>query len=135
VFAPGWVYCCDGRHPLRHARADFTRLWLYPSRPRVGEGRDLRTPRLSAKLPMRLNKYLSESGFCSRREADDLIAQGRVTLNGEGAATAAKWLEGMSVRVDDEEAKLRAAISNKRKHVYIALNTPVGITCTTDQSV
>lgn len=84
---------------------------------------------------MRLNKYLSESGFCSRREADDLIAQGRVTLNGEVATTGAKWLEGMSVHVDDEEVKLRATISNKRKHVYIALNKPVGITCTTDQSV
>jgi 23S rRNA pseudouridine2604 synthase len=84
---------------------------------------------------MRLNKYLSESGFCSRREADDLIDQQRVTLNGEVAAKGAKWLEGMTVEVDGEEVKLRVTIENKRKHIYIALNKPVGITCTTDQSV
>jgi 23S rRNA pseudouridine2604 synthase len=84
---------------------------------------------------MRLNKYLSESGYCSRREADDLIDQARVTLNGEIASRGAKWLEGMSVCVDGEAIKLRATIENKRKHVYIALNKPVGITCTTDQSI
>jgi 23S rRNA pseudouridine2604 synthase len=84
---------------------------------------------------MRLNKYLSESGYCSRREADDLIDQQRVTLNGEIASKGAKWLEGMTVCVDGEEIKLRATIDNKRKHVYIALNKPVGVTCTTDQSV
>ncbi|MDR2213242.1 MAG: pseudouridine synthase [Pseudomonadales bacterium] len=84
---------------------------------------------------MRLNKYLSESGFCSRREADELIEQGRVTLDGEIASTGAKWLEGMAVCVDGDPVKLRAAIKHKRKHVYIALNKPVGITCTTDQSV
>jgi 23S rRNA pseudouridine2604 synthase len=84
---------------------------------------------------MRLNKYLSESGFCSRREADELIDQQRVTLNGETASKGAKWLEGMVVHVDGEEVTLRATIENKRKHIYIALNKPVGITCTTDQSI
>jgi 23S rRNA pseudouridine2604 synthase len=84
---------------------------------------------------MRLNKYLSESGFCSRREADDLIDQQRVTLDGEIASRGAKWLEGLTVHVDGEEVKLRVSIENKRRHVYIALNKPVGITCTTDQSV
>ncbi len=84
---------------------------------------------------MRLNKYISESGLCSRREADDLIDQQRVTLNGEIASKGAKWLEGMTVCVDGDEIKQRVSISNKRKHVYIALNKPVGITCTTDQAV
>jgi 23S rRNA pseudouridine2604 synthase len=84
---------------------------------------------------MRLNKYLSEAGFCSRREADELIEAGKVTLNGEVAEKGAKWLEGMSVQVDGEEIRLRVATGAKRKHVYIALNKPVGITCTTDQSV
>jgi len=84
---------------------------------------------------MRLNKYISEAGFCSRREADDLILAGRVTLNGEVAVTGAKWLEGLTVHVDGEEIRLKATINNKRKHVYIALNKPVGITCTTDQAI
>jgi len=84
---------------------------------------------------MRLNKFISESGFCSRREADELITAGRVTLNGEVANTGAKWLEGMTVCVDDEELKLRVSTGNKRKHIYIALNKTVSITCTTDQSV
>lgn len=84
---------------------------------------------------MRLNKYISEAGFCSRREADELITAGRVKLNGEVATTGAKWLEGMTVHVDDEEIKLKVTISNKRKHVYIALFKPVGITCTTDQNI
>lgn len=84
---------------------------------------------------MRLNKFISETGFCSRREADELIAQQRVTLNGEIAGTGAKWGEGMTVCVDGEEIKLKATIKNKRKHVYIALNKPAGITCTTDQNI
>ena len=84
---------------------------------------------------MRLNKFVSESGYCSRREADELISQGRVTLDGEIASTGAKWLEGMKVFVDAEEVKRKIAPGNKRKHVYIALNKTVGITCTTDQSV
>lgn len=84
---------------------------------------------------MRLNKFISESGLCSRREADDLIAEQRVTLNGEIAVTGAKWLEGMTVLVDGNEIKLKATAKNKRKHVYIALYKPVGITCTTDETI
>jgi 23S rRNA pseudouridine2604 synthase len=84
---------------------------------------------------MRLNKFISETGYCSRREADELIAAQRVMLNGDIATTGAKWLEGMTVRIDGEEIKLRATVKNKRKHVYIALNKPVGITCTTDQNI
>jgi 23S rRNA pseudouridine2604 synthase len=84
---------------------------------------------------MRLNKYISESGRCSRREADELISQQRVILNGEIAVTGAKWLEGMTVLVDGNLIKQKPTAKNKRKHVYIALNKPVGITCTTDEAV
>ena len=84
---------------------------------------------------MRLNKFISESGLCSRREADDLINEQRVSLNGEIAVTGAKWLEGMTVLVYGSEIKLKATAKNKRKHVYIALYKPVGITCTTDETV
>ena len=84
---------------------------------------------------MRLNKYISESGWCSRREADELISQQRVTSNGEIAVTGAKWLEGMTVLVDGNVVKQKPTAKNKRKHVYIALNKPVGITCTTDETV
>jgi 23S rRNA pseudouridine2604 synthase len=84
---------------------------------------------------MRLNKFISESGLCSRREADDLIAQQRVTLDGAIAVTGAKWLEGMRVCVDGKEITRKASVKNKRKHVYIALNKPIGITCTTDTAI
>ncbi|MCB1599891.1 MAG: pseudouridine synthase [Lysobacterales bacterium] len=83
---------------------------------------------------MRLNKHISETGFCSRREADELIEQGRVTLNGEIAVIGMEVADGDEVRVDG--AELRARPKKKgRKHVYIALNKPVGITCTTEDSV
>jgi len=84
---------------------------------------------------VRLNKFISESGLCSRREADELIIQQRVTLNGEIAVTGAKWLEGMSVLVDGNIVKLKPTTKNKRKHIYIVLNKPVGITCTTDEAI
>jgi 23S rRNA pseudouridine2604 synthase len=84
---------------------------------------------------MRLNKFISESGWCSRREADELILQQRVTLDGEVAATGAKWLEGMTVCVDGNVIKQKPQAKYKRKHVYIALHKPVGITCTTDTTV
>jgi 23S rRNA pseudouridine2604 synthase len=83
---------------------------------------------------MRLNKHISETGFCSRREADELIEQRRVTLNGEVALIGMDVAEGDEVRVDG--AELRARPKKKgRKHVYIALNKPAGITCTTEDSV
>lgn len=84
---------------------------------------------------MRLNKYLSEAGFCSRREADDLIHEQRVTLDGVIAGTGAIWQEGMKVEVDGAEIRPKPVAKNKRRHVYIALNKPAGITCTTDQAV
>lgn len=84
---------------------------------------------------MRVNKYISEAGLCSRREADELLAAGRVTINGARAEVGAKALEGDEVCVDGEIVRLKAAPRGARRHVYIALNKPVGITCTTDTGV
>lgn len=84
---------------------------------------------------MRLNKYISETGLCSRREADRLIAAGRVSVNGERGRVAQELVEGDEVRVDGEKLAVRSAAIGKRRHVYIALNKPVGITCTTESAV
>jgi 23S rRNA pseudouridine2604 synthase len=85
---------------------------------------------------MRLNKYIGETGFCSRREADRLIAERRVTVNGEPAGIGTQVAEGDEVRIDGQGLKARAAApKGKRRHAYIALNKPVGVTCTTESSV
>ena len=85
---------------------------------------------------MRLNKYISDSGFCSRREADHLIAAGRVSLNGRRAGIGNSVADGDEVLVDGDVLRQRtAARPGSRRHVYIALNKPVGITCTTESSV
>lgn len=84
---------------------------------------------------MRLNKHISETGFCSRREADRLIAEGRVTVNGVRARMGTEVAEGDDVRVDGGKLQVRSAAKGQRRHVYIALNKPVGITCTTESSV
>jgi len=78
---------------------------------------------------MRLNKFIGESGLCSRREADKLIADGAVTVNGETATLGTQVEEGDDVRVNGQP------LGAKKKHIYIALNKPVGITCTTDTAV
>ena len=78
----------------------------------------------------RINKYLSEVGYCSRRAADKLIKQGRVTINGEVPLIGTKIVEGDKVCVDGKAvSKLEEAA------VYIALNKPTGIVCTTDTRV
>ena len=76
-----------------------------------------------------LNKYISESGFCSRREADKYIEQCRVTINGKDAHKGNRVKDGDEVRVDGEIIKKKKQSSA----VYIAFNKPKGITCTTDQ--
>lgn len=81
---------------------------------------------------MRLNKYLSESGACSRREADTLISEGRVTVNGVPAALGTQVADGDEVKLDGD---IVGAARKKSKPVYIALNKPVGITCTTERHV
>jgi len=80
-------------------------------------------------MATRLNKYLSETGACSRREADQWIEAGRVTINGAQAVLGTQVNEGDEVRVDGQP--LRA----KPTRVYIALNKPLGVECTTDRDV
>ena len=78
---------------------------------------------------MRLNKFISETGVCSRREADAWIAAGRVTVNGAVATLGTQVAEGDTVRVDGRP------LGAPSRHVYLALNKPVGITCTTERHV
>ena len=78
---------------------------------------------------VRLNKYISESGFCSRREADKLIESGLVTIDGVKAQMGTKVSKGQKVKVNGK------LISKDEELVYIALNKPVGITCTTEHKV
>lgn len=80
----------------------------------------------------RINKYLSEVGYCSRREADKLIEQGRITLNGKVPEMGTKIAPGDKVCVD---GKLISAKEKKEPNVYLAFNKPVGIVCTTDTRV
>ncbi|RJX74251.1 23S rRNA pseudouridine(2604) synthase RluF [Vibrio sinensis] len=77
----------------------------------------------------RLNKYISETGYCSRREADKLIDQGRVTINGQIPEMGTKVLPGDDVSIDGKPVK------EKEKPIYIALNKPTGITCTTERDI
>jgi 23S rRNA pseudouridine2604 synthase len=78
---------------------------------------------------VRLNKYISETGVCSRREADKWIGEGRVTLNGAPATLGHKVAPGDEVRIDGN------LVGAKKQAIYIALNKPVGITCTTEAHV
>lgn len=81
----------------------------------------------------RLNKYISESGYCSRREADKLIEQNRVTINGLTPELGTKVNPGDQVLVDGKQIK--ASAENKSDRIYIAYNKPIGITCTTESQV
>ena len=81
-------------------------------------------------MPTRINKYLSEIGHCSRRGADKLLEQGRITINGKVPELGEKVEEGDVVAVDGNVVGNRT-----EKHVYIALNKPRGIVCTTDRRV
>jgi 23S rRNA pseudouridine2604 synthase len=84
---------------------------------------------------MRLNKHISDTGYCSRREADRLVAERRVTVNGLPAGIGTQVAEGDEVRIDGQVLAKRSAKPGARRHVYIALNKPVGVTCTTDATV
>ena len=84
---------------------------------------------------MRLNRHIADTGYSSRREADRLIAEGRVTVNGLRARIGAEIDEDDDVRVDGNALTARVASKGKRRHVYIVLHKPVGITCTTDTEV
>tara|TARA_R110000868_G_scaffold21614_15_gene89652 strand:- start:16854 stop:17588 length:735 start_codon:yes stop_codon:yes gene_type:complete len=85
---------------------------------------------MKEKEATRINKFLSEVGYCSRRAADKLIDQGRVTINGKVPEMGTKITDNDEVRVDGE------LISEpQEKPVYIAFNKPIGIVCTTDTRV
>ena len=74
----------------------------------------------------RLNKYMADSGYCSRREADRLIAEGRVRIDGAPGGLGDRVLPGMTVTVDGQP------LSGEGEKVYILLNKPKGIVCTAD---
>lgn len=78
----------------------------------------------------RINKFLSEAGYCSRRQADKLIEAGRVEINGKIPEMGTKIAPGDEVRVDGNVIK-----NTKDTFVYLAFNKPVGIVCTTDTRV
>jgi 23S rRNA pseudouridine2604 synthase len=78
---------------------------------------------------LRLNKFISETGVCSRREADKWIEAGRVTCNGQKAALGTQVADGDEVLIDG------LAVGTKKKQIYIALNKPVGIICTTETHI
>lgn len=78
-------------------------------------------------MPTRINKYLSENGYCSRREADRLISAGRVFVNGKKAKLGDQIGEGDDVRVDGRDKK------KPPQKIYILLNKPVGIMVTSDR--
>jgi len=81
---------------------------------------------------MRLNKYISETGMCSRRAADALIAAGRVTKNGVKADLGTQVAEGDEIRVD---GAIVGRAADRPPPVYIAFNKPTGVTCTTERHV
>jgi len=85
--------------------------------------------RFGASILMRLNKFISETGICSRREADKLIDAGEVSVNGQIATLGTQVEDGDSVLVRGKP------LGEKKKDVYIALNKPVGITCTTERHI
>lgn len=76
---------------------------------------------------IRLNKYISDAGHCSRREADRWIEEGRVYIDGKKGTLGDRVLPGMKVTIQGERVKAQG------KNVYIALNKPIGIVCTTDK--
>jgi 23S rRNA pseudouridine2604 synthase len=78
---------------------------------------------------VRLNKYISDTGLCSRREADKWIEAGRVTYNGAAATLGTQVGESDEVRVDG------VPIGAKKPPIYIAFNKPVGVTCTSEDHV
>ena len=82
-------------------------------------------------MATRINKYLSEVGYCSRRRADRLIEEGKVTINGKVPEIGTKVDDCDLVEVEGQ----RIEKSTKQKKIYLAFNKPVGIVCTTNREV
>ena len=85
---------------------------------------------MGEKEGTRINKFLSEMGYCSRRAADKLIEQGKITINGMVPEMGTKVTDNDEIRIDG-----KPITEPKDKPVYIAFNKPVGIVCTTDTRV
>ena len=83
------------------------------------------------KMTTRINKYLSEAGYCSRRRADRLIKEGKVTINGKIPEIGTKVEDDDQIVVEGQTIEK----SKKQKNIYLAFNKPVGIVCTTDTRV
>ena len=81
-------------------------------------------------MGIRINKFISESGYCSRREADQIIKDGRASINGKVPNMGSKVMPGDKVMVDGQLLKNKAA--KEKDFIYMAFNKPVGIVCTTD---
>ena len=79
---------------------------------------------------VRINKYLSESGFCSRREADRLLEEGRITINGQSPELGTKVAPGDEVRVNGE-----LVTNANKKAIYLSFHKPAGIECTTNLNI
>jgi pseudouridine synthase len=88
---------------------------------------------LSDNIAKRLNKYISDSGVCSRREADKYIEEGRVKVNGQPPELGTKVTASDRIELDGKLIKTSA--EDKSDRLYIAYNKPVGITCTTERHV
>ncbi|MBO8230422.1 23S rRNA pseudouridine synthase F [Prochlorococcus marinus str. MU1404] len=82
-------------------------------------------------MATRINKYLSEAGYCSRRRADKLIEEGKVTINGKIPEIGTKVGDRDLIEVEGQ----RIEKSKKQRSIYLAFNKPVGIVCTTDRRV
>ena len=98
---------------------------LHPTRPNI-----FKVVLTFTAVETRINKYLSEIGYCSRRAADKLLEEGRITINGVKPELGTKVSENDIIAVDGKVIGER-----KQRHVYIALNKPRGIVCTTDRRV
>jgi 23S rRNA pseudouridine2604 synthase/16S rRNA pseudouridine516 synthase len=82
-------------------------------------------------MGIRINKYLSEVGYCSRRVADRLIEEGKVRINGKVPVMGTKVEKGDNVEIEGQ----RIVKSKKEKNIYLAFNKPIGIVCTTDRKL
>jgi len=89
----------------------------------------------SPPASVRINKFIAESGHCSRREADRLIAERRVSVNGRPASNGTQVSSEDEICIDGQPLRPRAIAKGARRHAYIALYKPVGITCTTEHEV
>ena len=81
----------------------------------------------TAAVPQRLNKYLSDAGVCSRRQADRYVEEGRILVDGEKAQLGQKVMPGQEILLDGK------SITISRKRILLAVNKPKGIVCTTQK--